>query len=250
MAAAENAGDVAAGESRKLFVGGIPSSAQETELRGHFARFGAVRSIVVMRDKESGHGRGFGFVEFEDEEAAAKALGDGERPKHFICGRLVDVKRARARPPRNLGEQPVHQHQHQLERGPVGFDDSTYQPYNNRHGFYNGYMPQPVPTHPYYHGLYFGMGGNPYANAYPNHAVMANVPNMVARRPVYSPYPPMYPGYGFAYRSGYAGAAPSVQYGVNGGRDYMNDQDSMDVQELDSTATIATKFEYMKLGSQ
>lgn len=80
---------MAAGESRKLFVGGIPSSAQETELRGHFARFGAVRSIVVMRDKESGHGRGFGFVEFEDEEAAAMALGDGERPKHFICGRLV-----------------------------------------------------------------------------------------------------------------------------------------------------------------
>ena len=88
-AAAEDFGEVPAGESRKLFVGGIPASAQELELRGHFARFGAVRSIVVMRDKETGHGRGFGFVEFEDEEAAAKALGDGEKPRHFICGRLV-----------------------------------------------------------------------------------------------------------------------------------------------------------------
>jgi RNA-binding protein Musashi len=88
-AAADEVGEVAPGESRKLFVGGIPSSAQDVELRGHFARFGAVRSMVLMRDKETGHSRGFGFVEFDDEEAADKALGDGENPKHFICGRLV-----------------------------------------------------------------------------------------------------------------------------------------------------------------
>jgi quinol monooxygenase YgiN len=87
--AADEVGEVAPGESRKLFVGGIPSSAQDVELRGHFARFGAVRSMVLMRDKETGHSRGFGFVEFDDEEAADKALGDGENPKHFICGRLV-----------------------------------------------------------------------------------------------------------------------------------------------------------------
>jgi hypothetical protein len=60
----------------------------------------------------------------------------------------------------------------------------------------------------------------------------------------------MFPGYGFAYRGGYAGAAPSGPYGVNGGSDYMNDQVSSNVQELDSAAAIAAKFEYMKLGSQ
>ncbi|CAO1941863.1 unnamed protein product [Urochloa humidicola] len=71
------------GESRKLFVGGIPSSAQEVELLAHFARFGEVWSAVVMRDRETGHGRGFGFVEFEDEAPAAAALA---KPRHFICG--------------------------------------------------------------------------------------------------------------------------------------------------------------------
>ncbi|KAK1593087.1 hypothetical protein QYE76_059232 [Lolium multiflorum] len=370
-ATAEEVGEVAPGESRKLFVGGIPSSAQDVELRGHFARFGAVRSMVLMRDKETGHSRGFGFVEFDDEEAADKALGDGENPKHFICGRLVDVKRARIRPPRNMGEQPLHQQEqgpyqghrnnqpagnatdasgdnvsyaskkifigglrdniteeefrayfeafgtvtdvvviydsmtsrsrgfgfvtfdseeavrkvmgqsfHDLKgtrveakiaipkdaqyprngrgrgsrtfggRGPAGYDGSTYQPYNNRPGFYNGYMPQPVPPHPYYHGLYLGMPGNPYANAYPNQGVMPNVPSMVARRPVYTPYPPMFPGYGFAYRGAYAAAAPSGPYGVNGGADFINDQDSTNLHQLDSAATVAAKFEYMKLGSQ
>lgn len=84
-------GEEEAGETRKLFVGGVPSSAQEAELRAHFARFGEVRSVIVMRDRETGHGRGFGFVEFEDEAAAAAALGDGDKPRHFICGRVVSL---------------------------------------------------------------------------------------------------------------------------------------------------------------
>jgi len=77
-----------AGESRKLFVGGIPAGAQEPELRAHFARFGEVRSVIVMRDRETGHGRGFGFVEFEDEAAAAAALDSKESDRHdafFSC---------------------------------------------------------------------------------------------------------------------------------------------------------------------
>jgi len=95
-AAGPAAGEEEAGESRKLFVGGIPSAAQEAELRAHFARFGEVRAAVVMRDRETGHGRGFGFVEFEDEAAAAAALGDGDRPRHFICGRMVSPRAPRS----------------------------------------------------------------------------------------------------------------------------------------------------------
>ncbi|EER95824.2 heterogeneous nuclear ribonucleoprotein 1 [Sorghum bicolor] len=113
--AAAAVGEEEAGESRKLFVGGIPAGAQEPELRAHFARFGEVRSVIVMRDRETGHGRGFGFVEFEDEAAAAAALGDGDAPRHFLCGRMVDVKRARTRAPRNQGEQ--HSQPQQAEQG-------------------------------------------------------------------------------------------------------------------------------------
>jgi RNA recognition motif-containing protein len=102
MAAAQETGDAAAGrpgtataaqeeelprETRKLFVGGVPSAAQEADLLAHFARFGEVRSVVLMRDRETGHGRGFGFVEFVDEGAAAGALAE---PQHCIFGRQVN----------------------------------------------------------------------------------------------------------------------------------------------------------------
>lgn len=79
-------------ETRKLFVGGIPSAAQEADLLEHFAHFGDVRTVMVMRDRETGHARGFGFVEFEGEEAAVRALGDGDKPKHYICGRQVSFE--------------------------------------------------------------------------------------------------------------------------------------------------------------
>jgi hypothetical protein len=45
----------------------------DAELRAHFARFGEVRSVVLMRDKETGQ---FGLVEFE--AAAAAALDEGD----------------------------------------------------------------------------------------------------------------------------------------------------------------------------
>jgi RNA-binding protein Musashi len=105
----------AVGESRKLFVGGIPSGAQEGELREHFARFGEVRSVIVMRDRETGHGRGFGFVEFEDEADAAAALGDGSKPAHLICGRMVSEFRFEPVPPPDLRAPPVAR----VARGPV-----------------------------------------------------------------------------------------------------------------------------------
>ncbi|RLN33208.1 RNA-binding protein 1-like [Panicum miliaceum] len=121
-AAGPAAGEEEAGESRKLFVGGIPSAAQEAELRAHFARFGEVRSAIVMRDRETRHGRGFGFVEFEDEAAAAAALGDGDKPRHFICGRMVDVKRARTRAPRNQGEHNSQPQQPENRGNNVSYD--------------------------------------------------------------------------------------------------------------------------------
>jgi RNA recognition motif-containing protein len=61
----------------KVFVGGLPFATTDDELRELFAAHGKVASANVVRDRESGRSKGFGFVEFENDEegkAAEKAL--------------------------------------------------------------------------------------------------------------------------------------------------------------------------------
>lgn len=54
-----------------IFVGNLPFSATETDLRGLFEAHGAVTSARIITDRETGRSRGFGFVEMEDADATA-----------------------------------------------------------------------------------------------------------------------------------------------------------------------------------
>lgn len=86
----------------KVFVGGLPFSTTDEELKELFAAHGAVASATVVRDRESGRSKGFGFVEFDNDDegkAAEKALNGSE-----VGGRSISVAEARPkedRPPRN-----------------------------------------------------------------------------------------------------------------------------------------------------
>lgn len=60
--------------STKLYVGSLPFSVTDQELSGLFAPHGTVVSARVIIDKVSGRSKGFGFVEYETEENAQKAL--------------------------------------------------------------------------------------------------------------------------------------------------------------------------------
>ena len=60
--------------SKKLYVGNIPFSTTEDELRGLFAQHGDVDSVAVITDRETGRARGFAFVEMADSAAADKAI--------------------------------------------------------------------------------------------------------------------------------------------------------------------------------
>jgi cold-inducible RNA-binding protein len=86
----------------KLFVGGLPFATTDDELRDVFAAHGTVASATVVRDRDSGRSKGFGFVEFEKDEegkAAEKALNGSD-----LGGRSISVAEARPkedRPARN-----------------------------------------------------------------------------------------------------------------------------------------------------
>ncbi len=88
---------------KTIYVGNLPYSSDETEVRNLFAQYGDVNSVKLITDRETGRFRGFGFVEMNDEDAIAaiEAL-DG---KDF-GGRGLRINEARprtSRPPRTTG---------------------------------------------------------------------------------------------------------------------------------------------------
>ncbi len=58
----------------KLYVGNLPYNISDDQLRDVFARFGTPDSARVITDRDSGQSKGFGFVEFSDNEKAKAAL--------------------------------------------------------------------------------------------------------------------------------------------------------------------------------
>jgi RNA recognition motif-containing protein len=60
--------------SKKLFVGSLSWDTNDEGLRNAFSAHGEVSEAVVISDRDTGRSRGFGFVTFEDDEAADKAV--------------------------------------------------------------------------------------------------------------------------------------------------------------------------------
>jgi len=80
--------------SKNIYVGNLPWSVTEDEVRAAFEAFGEVTSVKLIEDRETGRPRGFGFVEMEDAGAleAIESL-DG---KDF-GGRNIKVNEAKPR---------------------------------------------------------------------------------------------------------------------------------------------------------
>lgn len=58
----------------KLFVGGLSWDTDTEGLRAAFAEYGNVSDAVVVQDRETGRSRGFGFVTFDNDDDAKKAM--------------------------------------------------------------------------------------------------------------------------------------------------------------------------------
>ncbi|MBU1019386.1 RNA-binding protein [Patescibacteria group bacterium] len=79
----------------KLYVGGLPYSTTDEELKEAFSAAGTVTSATIITDRMSGRSKGFGFVEFETGEEAEAAI-EMFNGKDF-GGRNLTVNEARPR---------------------------------------------------------------------------------------------------------------------------------------------------------
>ena len=77
----------------KLYVGGLPYSTTQDELRDAFSQAGTVTSATIITDRMTGRSKGFGFVEMGSDEEAQKAI-DLWNGKDF-GGRNLTVNEAR-----------------------------------------------------------------------------------------------------------------------------------------------------------
>lgn len=87
--------------AKKLYIGGLSFDTTDDSLGAAFAQAGTVVSAVVIKDRNTGRSRGFGFVEMSTDEEAAKGIEmwDGKE----LDGRTVKVNEAKPmtdRPPR------------------------------------------------------------------------------------------------------------------------------------------------------
>ena len=80
--------------SKTIYVGNLPFSSSEDEVRDVFAQFGDVHSVNLISDRDTGRPRGFGFVQMDEEDAnkAILALNGTD-----LGGRTLRVNEARER---------------------------------------------------------------------------------------------------------------------------------------------------------
>lgn len=81
--------------SVKLFIGGLSWGTDDSSLRAKFEEFGAVADAVVIRERETGRSRGFGFVTFDEESCADAAI--SALDNQLFDGRSIRVSKAQER---------------------------------------------------------------------------------------------------------------------------------------------------------
>ncbi|XP_076922124.1 heterogeneous nuclear ribonucleoprotein 1-like [Bidens hawaiensis] len=89
------------GRTKKIFVGGLPSSITETDFKAYFDQFGTITDVVVMYDHNTQRPRGFGFITYDSEYSVDRVL---YKTFHELNGKMVEVKRA---VPKELSPSPA-----------------------------------------------------------------------------------------------------------------------------------------------
>jgi RNA recognition motif-containing protein len=88
----------------KLYVGNLPYTATEDDLKNHFSQAGTVTSVALIKDRATGRAKGFGFVELATADEAQKAITMFHGQDFMGRTITVNVARPREERPRNMGD--------------------------------------------------------------------------------------------------------------------------------------------------
>jgi RNA recognition motif-containing protein len=80
----------------KIYVGNIPWSTTEDQLKEHFSKIGAVRAVRIVTDRDTNRPKGFAFIEMENSDQAIANLNDTDfngRPLKLNVAREREVPR-------------------------------------------------------------------------------------------------------------------------------------------------------------
>ena len=79
-----------------IFVGSLPFSLEEADLRESFEAYGTVDSVKIINDKFTGRSKGFGFVEMPNDEEAEQAI--KELNGAMVSNRAIVVNKSEPKP--------------------------------------------------------------------------------------------------------------------------------------------------------
>jgi RNA recognition motif-containing protein len=86
----------------RIFVGNLSFSATEDSVRSLFETHGAVDTVSIVTDRDTGRSRGFGFVEMASDAEAARAI--SALSAQEVDGRVLTVNEARPKATRGFGD--------------------------------------------------------------------------------------------------------------------------------------------------
>jgi RNA recognition motif-containing protein len=87
-------------QQNKLYVGNLPYTVDEAQLRDLFSQYGEIEDLALIMDRDTGRPKGFAFITFGTQQAAEKALAQNGKD---VGGRPLKVNIAEDRKPKSGG---------------------------------------------------------------------------------------------------------------------------------------------------
>ncbi|CAN6449273.1 unnamed protein product [Victoria cruziana] len=146
-------------KTKKIFVGGVPTTVTEEDFKNFFSKFGEVKEHQILRDHTTNRSRGFGFITFDSEQVVDELLSKGNRID--MAGTQVEIKKAE---PKKGGNPPPSKFYNDPRPPYGGFGDS-YGGFGGGGGDYgaSSYRSGTFGGRP---GGYGGYGGSEFSSGY------------------------------------------------------------------------------------